>query len=109
MLAGCAAGPAPQGAASTSSGVRASTSGGLARYRCEQGVEFTARFADDSAVLDAGARGKETLLRDAGGVTPQQSVYSSNRLRAEFGLGSDGKQAVLHYLAPALELRCILD
>ena len=69
-----------------------------ARYRCDQGIEFTVRFADDSAFIDSAKRGSEVALRDAGGVTPQQSVYSNAHLRAEFGLGAGGRQARLHYL-----------
>ena len=76
-------------------------------YRCEDASEFTVRFADDGAVIDAPARGSEQLLRDAGGVTPQQTVYSNGGLRAEFGLGGRGDQASLHYLSPPLQLHCV--
>ena len=82
---------------------------GLVQYRCDQGLEFTVRFVDDSALLDSTSRGQEVLLRDAGGVTPQQSVYSNARLRAEFGLGADGREAILHYLAPASAVHCMRD
>jgi hypothetical protein len=67
------------------------------------------RFDDGSAQIDAGVQGSETLLRDAGGVTPQQTVYSSTRLKAEFGLGADGREALLHYVSPALEAHCTKD
>jgi len=78
------------------------------RYRCgHDASEFAVRFADDSAVIEALGRGSEQLLRDAGGVTPQQTVYSNGRLRAEFGLGGRGDEASLHYLSPPLELHCV--
>ncbi len=79
----------------------------LPRYQCEHGIEFTARFVDDSAVLD-GTRGKDILYRDAGG-QGAQTVYSNPRLRAEFGLGASGREAVLHYLLLPLEARCVRD
>jgi hypothetical protein len=78
----------------------------LPRYRCDHETEFTVRFADDTAAVDAGPHDHELLLRDAGGVTPQQTVYSNLRLRAEFGLGPTGSEAVLHYLSPALDVHC---
>ena len=77
------------------------------QYRCDDASEFTVRFADDGAVIDAPARGSEQLLRDAGGVTPQQTVYSNGRLRAEFGLGGRGDEASLHYVSPPLQLHCV--
>lgn len=78
-----------------------------ARYRCEHNIEFTVRFVDDSAVIDAGPRGSETLLRDAGGATPHQTVYSSARMRAEFGLGVSGSEAILRYALPPLVAHCV--
>jgi hypothetical protein len=79
------------------------------RYRCDHDIAFTVQFGDDTATVDAGARGSEMLLRDAGGVTPQQTVYSNPRLRAEFGLGASGREAILHYLAPTLVAQCLRD
>ena len=76
-----------------------------ALYRCDQAVEFRVRFVDDSAVID-GTRGFEVLLRDAGGVTPEQTVFSNARVRAEFGLGANGRDALLRYPPDALDLRC---
>ena len=76
-------------------------------YRCEQGLQFTVRFVNDTAVLK-GARGDDVLLRDAGG-QGEQTVYSNPRLRAEFGLGDGGRKAVLQYLQPPLVARCVRD
>jgi len=86
-----------------------STVGAPPRYRCDQGMAFTVRFADGTATIDAGPRGTETLLRDAGGLTPQQTVYSSTRMRAAFGLGPEGRGAKLNFLAPALEVTCFRE
>ena len=75
-------------------------------YRCDQALEFRVRFVDDSAVID-GPRGLEVLLRDAGGLTPQQTVFSNARLRAEFGLGANASEALLHYPLESVNLRCV--
>ena len=76
-------------------------------YRCDQGLRFTVRFVDDTAVLK-GARGDDVLLRDAGGQGAQR-VYSNPRMRGEFGLGENGREAILHYLPQPLALRCLRD
>ena len=76
------------------------------RYACDQGIEFSVRFVDGAAELDIAGKGRETLLRDAGGVTPQQTVYSSTKLKAEFGLEPDGRGARLNFVTPPIEARC---
>lgn len=76
-------------------------------YRCEQGLQFSVRFVNDTAVLK-GARGDDVLLRDAGG-QGMQTIYSNLRLRAEFGLGASGREAALQYLQPPLVARCVRD
>ena len=73
-------------------------------YRCAQNLQFTASFVNDTAVLK-GARGDDVLLRDAGG-QGAQTVYSNPRMRAEFGLGVSGREAVLQYLLQPLVVRC---
>jgi hypothetical protein len=114
-LLGCvSAPPAPasapaQGSPPAAAPPAASAAASLQHYRCDQNLEFTVRFMDDSAVIDAGSRGNDVLLRDAGGVTPQQTVYSNPRLRAEFGLGAGGREAILRYLAPQLVASCVKD
>ncbi len=82
------------------------------RYRCEQGIAFSVRFVDDSALIDSnntanGAGGSDVLFRDAGGTTPQQTVFSNGRVRAEFGLGETGREAVLRYPLLPMVLRCV--
>jgi hypothetical protein len=76
------------------------------RYQCDHDVNFTVEYGEDSATVDVSGHGHEVLPRDAGGVTPRQTVYSSEHMRAEFGLGADGKEAVLRYAEPPLVLRC---
>ena len=111
MLLGACAAVAPARGAdapTASPGTAAAARGAnVPHFRCDEGFEFDVRFGDDSAVLDAGAQGKETLLRDAGGATPQQSVYSNLRLRAEFGLGTTARESLLHYAAPPRDLHCV--
>ena len=76
-------------------------------YRCEHGIDFRVKFIDDTAVLDSGT-GSDVLLRDAGG-QGTQTVYSNPRLRAEFGAGAGGQEAVLQYLQQPLVARCVRD
>ena len=94
VIAGCAA---------------VSSGPGSPRYRCEHGIAFSVRFVDDTALLDAGTRGYDVLSRDAGGLTPQQTVYSNPRMRAEFGLGASGREAILRYPLLPLVARCLRD
>ena len=77
-------------------------------YRCENGIEFRVKFIDDTAVLE-GPGGRDLLNRDAGGQGPQQTVYSNPRMRAEFGLGASGREAVLRYPLLPLVARCVRD
>jgi hypothetical protein len=92
LLAGCAAPGSPPAAP--------------LQYRCEHGIEFVVRFVDDTAVLD-GPRGRDLLFRDAGGQGPLQAVYSNTRMRAEFGLGTGGREARLRYPLLPLVARCV--
>ena len=94
LLSACASAPVPS----------ASVPG--VAYRCEQAGGFQVTFGKDSAVL-TGLFGRQELLRDAGGLTPTQTVYSNASLRAEFGLGADGQGAVLRTVKPAAVLRCV--
>ena len=77
-------------------------------YRCEHGIEFRVRFIDNTALLD-GSRGTELLFRDAGGVGETQTVYTSAQMRAEFGLGPSGREAVVRYPLLPLVVRCVRD
>lgn len=95
---------APDAAASTSA-----AASDTASYRCDHDIRFTVRFGDDSAEIDAGARGTQTLQRDAGGVTPTQTVYSSTAAKVEFGLDPQGRGAQLHWVDPPLEASCVRE
>ena len=105
------AGPAAPASADAPAGSAEPASAGasLDHYRCDEGVAFTVRFADDSASIDAGPFGSDVLLRDAGGTTPQQTVYSNARMRAEFGLGASGREAILRYPLAPLVAHCVRD
>jgi hypothetical protein len=112
VLAGCAVdAPPPRSAApspvsapphaapsSPAAPVPATDLPGAMRLACEDGVELRAVFQADQVLLSGLPAGAESLLRDAGGVSPRQSVYSSPRVRAEFGLGPEGREAAVHLL-----------
>lgn len=70
------------------------------RLRCDDGLELRLRVLQDEVQVDGLPDGREVLLRDAGGVTSQQSVFSNARVRAEFGLGEQASEAVVHLLQP---------
>ena len=78
------------------------------RYRCEQGLQFSVKFVDDSALIDS-SRGYNVLYRDAGGQGEGQTVYSNAMVRAEFGLGVSGREAILRYPLLPLVARCVRD
>ena len=78
------------------------------RYQCEQGIEFSVKFVDDSALIDS-TRGYNVLFRDAGGQSESQPVYSNAMVRAEFGLGAGGREARLSYPLLPLVVRCVRD
>ncbi|HEY8048334.1 MAG TPA: hypothetical protein VIE63_04120 [Ramlibacter sp.] len=81
----------------------------LPHYTCDGGIAFDVRFGDDDAQLAFNSRPPETLLRDAGGVTPQQTVYSNTALKAEFGVDPGGRGAKLRFADPPLEANCTRD
>jgi hypothetical protein len=80
------------------------------RYRCELGIEFSARFSGESVVLDT-SRGYEMLFRDAKPLPdpPKPNEYRSPRMSAEFQLGKDGNEALLRYPLLPLMVRCVRD
>ena len=86
-------------------------------YRCEHGISFTVKFADNTALLSgartpsgsSGAADQDLLLRDAGGQGAQQVFYTNPRMRAEFGLGASGREAILRYPLLPLVARCVRD
>ena len=115
MLAGCAG-----TGTGTGTGAAISSAGSAPFYQCEHGITFTVKFADNTALLSGvrmpssstgspGARNQDLLLRDAGGQGVQQAFYSNPRMRAEFGLGASGREAILRYPLRPLVVRCLRD
>jgi hypothetical protein len=97
LLAACA-----QGGASNDTGIE--------RYRCEYGIEFSARFSGETVALD-GSRGYDVLFRDAKPLPeiPKPHEYRNPRMSAEFKLGKDGNEALLRYPLLPLVARCVKD
>ena len=87
----------------------AATKPSLPHYRCATGIAIDVRFTDGSAELVFASREPETVLRDAGGVSPQETVYSSTKLKARFGLDPGGRGARLNFVSPPLEAACVRD
>ncbi|MGA8513235.1 MAG: hypothetical protein WB821_00505 [Burkholderiaceae bacterium] len=83
-------------------------------YRCEYGIEFTAKFVDNSVTLD-GSRGYDVLFKDskpsASPVSPSITPveYSNPRMNATFNLGVTGREAVLRYPLLPLVSRCVRE
>ena len=101
-VAGCASGPAP--------------SAPLPFYRCEYGLEFTAKFSGDSVVLDS-TRGYDVLYRGGKNANPEVAAsakahpneYSNARMSAEFKLGVLERDAIVRYPLLPLVSRCVRD
>ena len=101
-LAGCASGPAPTAP--------------LPFYRCEYGLEFTAKFSGDSVVLDS-SRGYDVLYRTGKNANPDVAAnakihphtYSNARMSAEFKLGVLERDAIVRYPLLPLTSRCVRD
>jgi hypothetical protein len=101
-IAGCASGPAPTAP--------------LPFYRCEYGLEFTAKFSGDSVVLDS-TRGYDVLYRSGKNANPDVAAnakarpneYSNLRMSAEFKLGVLERDAIVRYPLLPLTSRCVRD
>jgi hypothetical protein len=98
-LAGCSNGP---------------VSKPLPYYRCEYGIEFSAKFVDDSVALNS-TRGYDILYR--GGkyasspakAKPDSNEYSNARMQVEFDLGPTLREAIVLYPLLPLVSRCVRD
>jgi hypothetical protein len=75
----------------------------LPHYLCEQNLQFTARFIDNSVTLNFN-QGFEVLFVKLGG---NPNDYGNPRVSAEFNLGPGGKEAVVRYPVLPLALRCV--
>ena len=80
------------------------------RYRCEMGIEFSARFSGESVALDS-PRGYELLFRDTKPLPdpPKPNEYRNPRMSVEFKLGKDGNEALLRYPLLPLASRCVKE
>lgn len=80
------------------------------QYRCELGIEFTAKFIDDTVALN-GSRGYDVLFRSAKGTAQADNAnfYSNPRMEVEFNQGSGGREATLRYPLLPLVVRCVRD
>ena len=67
---------------------------------CDGGLQLRLRIRGDEVHVEGLPGGPEVVLRDAGGLTPQHTVFSNPRLRLELGVGRDASEAVLHLLQP---------
>ena len=111
LVAGCAdlqAPPAAPGAAGPPavSTVRPVPDPNRTLYLCDTGQAVVVQDEGDTVRVSGLARGEESLGRDAGGLTPQQSVFAGPTLRVQFGLGSDGRDMVLQSLVPPQLMSC---
>ena len=77
---------------------------GAQHFTCDNGV--TAIVRRDGTVTVQAGRGPEMLLRDAGGATPSQAVYSNAQMRLETGLGPDGRAGRIEGMVPNRSARC---
>ncbi len=83
-------------------------------YRCEYGIEFTAKFIDDSVALDS-SRGYDVLYRGGKqtskpiGAKPNPNEYSNARMQAEFNLGPTQSEAIVRYPLLPLVSRCVRE
>jgi hypothetical protein len=98
-LAGCTSGPVGKP---------------LPFYRCEYGLEFTAKFIDDSVAVES-TRGYDLLYRGGkhastpANAKPNSNEYSNARMQIEFNLGVTQREAIVRYPLLPLVSRCVRD
>jgi hypothetical protein len=99
-LAGCAGAPP--------------TTKPLPLYRCEYGIEFTAKFVDDSVAVQS-TRGYDVLYKGGkyastpANAKPSSNEYSNPRMQIEFNLGPTQSEAIVRYPLLPLISRCVRD
>ncbi|QHI98720.1 hypothetical protein GT347_12395 [Xylophilus rhododendri] len=94
-LGGCATGPFANHFSGTA-------------YRCDNGVAVRVKETEGRATLQTG-RGTEVLLRDAGGVGPQQAVYSNPQVRLQTGMDPEARGAFLEGMVAGGKARCLRE
>jgi hypothetical protein len=107
VLSACASTAMPE----KSSADKANAAAQAARplYRCDNTSEFLLSLADKQATLDgvgqffAGQMQRTVLERDG---NPNTRSYRNPQVSAEFGLGKDGKDAIVRMSSVPLVLRC---
>lgn len=109
LLGGCASSPGTGPSDPGAAGVPATGASMPAlAYRCDDGSSFSLRrdAGADAVVLEGSGLARETLMRDAGGASPEEAVFSSTRTKLELGLAPGGRGAMLRQAEPARALRC---
>jgi hypothetical protein len=109
LVAACANSPGTTPTASVAAAAKP-----LDFYRCEYGIEFSAKFVDNTVTLDS-SRGYDVLFKDSKAsaspaspsITPVE--YSNPRMNATFNLGVTGGEAVLRYPLLPLVSRCVRE
>jgi hypothetical protein len=83
-------------------------------YRCEYGIEFTAKFVDDSVAIES-TRGYDLLYKGGkyastpANAKPNSNEYSNPRMQIEFNLGPTLREAIVRYPLLPLVSRCVRD
>jgi hypothetical protein len=106
LLAGCGTGARVPPQATVGGPLGEAGKPGGAAYECDAGLRLVVRTQGDETRIEGLPQGPDLLGRDAGGLDPLQSVWTGDRWRAEFGLGEDGRGALLHPLPAGTDLRC---
>ena len=77
-------------------------------YRCEHDLRMSVEFRGNAVVLDS-RQGYDILYRLEGDGPGPVAHYANTRMSAEFGLGPQGREAVIHYPLLPLVARCVTE
>lgn len=77
-----------------------------ASYDCTDGTRLRVLPQGDVLVVEDLPGGPYRLGRDAGGFTPEHTVWSGPQLRVELGLGARGDVALVQSLYPPQTVEC---
>lgn len=75
-------------------------------YECGDGTRLRVQPQGDVLVVEDLPGGPYRLGRDAGGFTPEHTVWSGPQLRVELGLGPKGEVALVQSLYPPHTVEC---